>query len=95
MITTFGTTMFEIMYNDQLTSSYTATITLNLISIIDPIANALSVVVIPLFNRKTSLLLGFTLAGLMNLAIGLSDVLEFKIGIIVFTMGLTLFVGIA
>jgi hypothetical protein len=95
MITTFGTTMFEIMYNDQLTSSYTATITLNLISIIDPIANALSVVVIPLFNRKTSLLLGFALAGLMNLAIGLSDVLEFKIGIIVFTMGLTLFVGIA
>jgi hypothetical protein len=65
-----------------------------LISIIDPIANALSVVVIPLFNRKTSLLLGFVLAGLMNLAIGASDILEFKIGIIIFSMGLTLFVGI-
>jgi hypothetical protein len=95
MITTFGTTIFEIMYNDQQNSSYTATITLNLISIIDPIANALSVVIIPLFNRKTSLLLGFVLAGLMNLAIGASDVFEFKIGIIIFMMGLTLFVGIA
>jgi hypothetical protein len=83
------------MYNDQVNSSYTATITLNLISIIDPIANAFSVVVIPLFNRKTSLLLGFVLAGLMNLAIGTSDLFEFKIGIIIFAMGLTLFVGIA
>jgi hypothetical protein len=52
-------------------------------------------VVVPLFNRKTSLLLGFALAGLMNLAIGICDVLELKIGIIIFTMGLTLFVGIA
>ena len=95
MITTFGTTIFELMYNDQVSSNYTATITLNLISIIDPIANALSVVIIPLFNRKTSLLLGFVLAGLMNLAIGASDVFEFKIGIIIFMMGLTLFVGIA
>lgn len=86
--------MFKIMYADQLNSSYTASITLNLISIIDPIANALSVVVIPLFNRKTSLLLGFVLAGLMNLAIGASDFLEFKFGIIIFSMGLTLFVGI-
>lgn len=94
MITTFGSTMFKIMYADQLNSSYTASITLNLISIIDPIANALSVVVIPLFNRKTSLLLGFVLAGLMNLAIGASDFLEFKFGIIIFSMGLTLFVGI-
>jgi len=95
MITTFGTTIFEIMYNDQVSSNYTATITLNLISIIDPIANALSVIIIPLLNRKTSLLLGFVSAGLMNLAIGLSDVLEFKIGIIIFMMGLTLVVGIA
>jgi len=87
--------MFKIMYADQVNSSYTASITLNLISIIDPIANALSVVVIPLFNRKTSLLLGFVLAGLMNLAIGTSDLFEFKIGIIIFAMGLTLFVGIA
>ena len=86
--------MFKIMYADQVNSSYTASITLNLISIIDPIANALSVVVIPLFNRKTSLLLGFVLAGLMNLAIGASDFFEFKIGIIIFSMGLTLFVGI-
>jgi len=86
--------MFKIMYADQVNSSYTASITLNLISIIDPIANALSVVVIPLFNRKTSLLLGFVLAGLMNLAIGASDFLEFKFGIIIFSMGLTLFVGI-
>jgi hypothetical protein len=83
------------MYNDQVTSSYTVTITLNLISIIDPIANAFSVVVIPLFNRKTSLLLGFILAGLMNLAIGISDLFEFKKGIIIFAMGLTLCVGIA
>jgi len=95
MITTFGTTIFELMYNDQVSSNYTATITLNLISIIDPIANALSVIIIPLFNRKTSLLLGFVTAGLMNLAIGLSDVFEFKIGIIIFMMGLTLVVGIA
>lgn len=86
--------MFKIMYADQVNSSYTASITLNLISIIDPIANALSVVVIPLFNRKTSLLLGFVLAGLMNLAIGASEFLEFKIGIIIFSLGLTLFVGI-
>ena len=87
--------MFEIMFNDQVNTRYSATMTLNLISIIDPIANALSLVVVPLFNRKTALLVGFALAGLMNLAIGLSDFNEFKIGIIVFAMGLTLFVGIA
>lgn len=95
MITTFGTTMFEIMFGDQVNSRYTATMTLNLISVIDPIANAFSVIVVPLFNRKTALLIGFVLAGLMNLAIGLSDVNEFKTGIIIFAMGLTLFVGIA
>lgn len=87
--------MLEIMYGDQAGTSYTATITLNLISIIDPIANASSVFVVPLFKRKTALLMGFFSAGLINIAIGVSDVAEFKTGIIIFTMALTLVVGIA
>ncbi len=87
--------MFEIMYDDQVGTSYTATITLNIISIIDPIANASSIFFIPLFKRKTALVMGFFFAGIFNIAIGVCDVNEYKTGIIIFAAALTLVVGIA
>jgi hypothetical protein len=81
------------MYSDK--KSYTSTLTLDLISIIDPIANAASVFIVPIFKRRTALLFGFLSAGIINIAIGVSDVTEFKTGIVIFSMMLTLVVGIS
>ena len=62
---------------------------------IDPIANAASVFIVPIFKRRTALLFGFISAGLINIAIGVSDALEFKTGIVIFSMMLSLVVGIS
>ena len=73
-VTSFGIPIFEQIYGIIEEGSYvTARNTLDLIAIIDPLAQVLAIFLVPAFKRKTLLGVSFCVVGILNILIGIMD----------------------
>lgn len=59
------------MYSNDM--SYTGTLTLDLIAIVDPLSQLAAVLIVPMFSRRFILLSGCIMIGVFNILIGLFD----------------------
>lgn len=73
-ITTSGISIFEQIYEKVDDTGYvTAEKTLNIIAIVDPLSQALAIFLVPLFTRKSLLLVSYFTVGLLNVMIAVMD----------------------
>ena len=89
-ITTSGISIFEQIYEKVEDSAYvTADRTLNLIAILDPISQALAIFLVPLFTRKSILLVSYFTVGLMNVMIAVMDGTDTNEGVFFVVLAVT------
>jgi hypothetical protein len=85
-IASFGGPMFEIIYGKD--SSFTFAQTLNIISIVDPAAQAVAIFIVPMVSRRLLLIGGYLLVTCFNILVGITDRKNADIGVLICTLGL-------
>ena len=75
-------------------TSYKADTTLNIIAIVDPIAQLMGVFVVPLFSRRILLMIGGVTIGSFGVMIGVFDNINEDFGILALILGLVIFTSI-
>lgn len=75
-------------------TSYKADTTLNIIAIVDPIAQLMGVFVVPLFSRRILLMIGGVTIGSFGVIIGVFDNINEDFGILALILGLVIFTSI-
>ncbi len=78
--------MFEIIYGKD--SSFTFAQTLNIISIVDPAAQAVAIFIVPMVSRRLLLIGGYLLVTCFNILVGITDRKNADIGVLICTLGL-------
>jgi hypothetical protein len=89
-ITTSGISIFEQIYEKVDDTGYvTAEKTLNIIAIVDPLSQALAIFLVPLFTRKSLLLVSYFTVGLLNVMIAVMDGTDTNEGVFFVALAVT------
>jgi len=86
-ITSFGGPLFDSIYGLDDTT-YTGSMTLNIIAIVDPISQLIAIAIIPNFSRRLILISGHIAISVINIMIGVLDSADKNLGVLILVIAM-------
>lgn len=74
---------------------HTSALTQDIIALLDPLSQLVSVIIIPRFGRRTLILLSALIVGIINIMIGVFEVADINVGAFIMFLALVFFTSIA
>jgi MFS family permease len=89
----YGDVIYKRIYEED--AKFTSEMTQNIIALLDPLSQLVSVILIPRVGRRTLILLSALTVGIINIMIGVFELTDINLGAFIMFMALVFFTSIA